>query len=116
MQLGDKCGRSSRHQSPDPPPRHSRANSETQSPLAMHRNILEQAQCSTGLSKRYAIFTTLFGVLHYSILRYISPTPPMPPPRRLSESTSVPGSPQHVRARFHYTPEPQRRLFQNDLS
>ncbi|KAJ3664654.1 hypothetical protein Zmor_000206 [Zophobas morio] len=97
LQLGgDRSGRSSRHQSPEPPPRVNRAaSSENQSPLALHRNFLESN--SPSLSRRY-----------------ISPTPPVPPPRRLSESTSVPGSPQHLRARFHYTPEPQRRLFHNN--
>lgn len=51
--VNDKYGRSSRHQSPDPPPRHSRASgSETQSPLAMHRNFLETAQGSPSFSKR----------------------------------------------------------------
>ncbi|EEZ99193.2 dual specificity mitogen-activated protein kinase kinase 7 [Tribolium castaneum] len=93
---GDRSGRSSRHQSPEPPPRLNRTiSSENQSPLALHRNFLETN--SPSLSRRY-----------------ISPTPPVPPPRRLSESTSVPGSPQHLRARFHYTPEPQRRLFHNN--
>jgi hypothetical protein len=100
LQLGgDRSGRSSRHQSPEPPPRLNRTvSSENQSPLALHRTFLESN--SPSLSRRY-----------------VSPTPPVPPPRRLSESTSVPGSPQHLRARFHYTPEPQRRLFhKNDVS
>ncbi|RZB40306.1 dual specificity mitogen-activated protein kinase kinase 7 [Asbolus verrucosus] len=101
LQLGgDRSGRSSRHQSPEPPPRLNRtASSENQSPLALHRTFLETSNtpCSPSLSRRY-----------------ISPTPPVPPPRKLSESTSVPGSPQHLRARFHYTPEPQRRLFHNN--
>ncbi|KAK5650520.1 hypothetical protein RI129_001549 [Pyrocoelia pectoralis] len=95
---GDRSGRSSRHQSPEPPPRYNRgASAENQSPLsARHGNSL----ASPSLSRRY-----------------ISPSPPVPPPRRLSESASVPGSPQHLRARFHYTPEPQRRLYQsNDVS
>ncbi|KAJ8918951.1 hypothetical protein NQ315_016853 [Exocentrus adspersus] len=99
---GDRSGRSSRHQSPEPPPRLNRRSSgENQSPLALRRNFLEtHTPNSPSLSRRY-----------------VSPTPPVPPPRRLSESTSVPGSPQHLRARFHYTPEPQRRLFRdNDLS
>ncbi|CAG9858232.1 unnamed protein product [Phyllotreta striolata] len=100
MQLsGDRSGRSSRHQSPEPPPRLNRHPSgENQSPLALRRNFLENHPCNSPSLCR----------------RYISPTPPVPPPRRLSESSSVPGSPQHLRARFHYTPEPQRRLFQND--
>ncbi|XP_014206927.1 dual specificity mitogen-activated protein kinase kinase 7 isoform X2 [Copidosoma floridanum] len=43
--------------------------------------------------------------------RYVSPSPPMPPPRRLSESSSVPGSPQHLYSRLQHfgTPELQRR-------
>ncbi|CAH0559558.1 unnamed protein product [Brassicogethes aeneus] len=96
---GDRSGRSSRHQSPEPPPRLNRTVSgESQSPLTLRRNFLEtHTPNSPSLSKRY-----------------ISPTPPIPPPRKLSESSSVPGSPQHFRARFHYTPEPQRRLFQNN--
>lgn len=40
---------------------------------------------------------------------YVSASPPLPPPRRGSES--VPGSPQHFRTRIHYTPEPQRRIY-----
>ncbi|XP_057326018.1 dual specificity mitogen-activated protein kinase kinase hemipterous-like [Microplitis mediator] len=72
--------------SPEPPPRFSRG----ESPLAIRRNLIDQP--SPSFSRRY-----------------ISPSPPQPPPRRLSESNSVPGSPQHVRARLHYTPEPQRR-------
>ncbi|XP_017781850.1 PREDICTED: dual specificity mitogen-activated protein kinase kinase 7-like [Nicrophorus vespilloides] len=82
--------RSSRHQSPDPPPRYNRGIGD--SPLASRRTFLEST--SPGLSRRN-----------------ISPMPPMPPPRRLSESSSVPGSPQHVRAKFRYTPEPHRRHF-----
>ncbi|KAL3278621.1 hypothetical protein HHI36_016161 [Cryptolaemus montrouzieri] len=89
---GDKSGRSSRHQSPEPPPRLSRINGD--SPLPIRKNILDSgAVTSPSLSRRY-----------------ISPTPPIPPPRRLSESTSVPGSPQHLRTRFQYTPEPHRRF------
>lgn len=47
----------------------------------------------------------------YSFLSrsYVSASPPLPPPRRGSES--VPGSPQHFRTRIHYTPEPQRRIY-----
>ncbi|XP_050306370.1 dual specificity mitogen-activated protein kinase kinase 7-like isoform X2 [Anthonomus grandis grandis] len=104
MQLsGEKSGKSSRHQSPEPPPRTSRGHSagDSQSPLALRRAFLEtHTPNSPSLSRRY-----------------VQPAPPVPPPRRLSESTSVPGSPQHLRARFHYTPEPQRRVFQptNDV-
>uniref|UniRef100_A0AAR5Q5B1 mitogen-activated protein kinase kinase n=1 Tax=Dendroctonus ponderosae TaxID=77166 RepID=A0AAR5Q5B1_DENPD len=97
MQLsGDRSGRSSRHQSPEPPPRlHRGQSADTQSPLALRRAFLEtHTPNSPSISRRY-----------------VQPTPPVPPPRRLSESTSVPGSPQHLRARFHYTPEPQRRVF-----
>lgn len=99
---GDRSGRSSRHQSPEPPPRlHRGQSADGQSPLALRRAFLEtHTPNSPSLSRRY-----------------VQPTPPVPPPRRLSESTSVPGSPQHLRARFHYTPEPQRRIFQsNDVS
>ncbi|KAG7196628.1 hypothetical protein KM043_015977 [Ampulex compressa] len=77
---------SERAPSPEPPPRLSRG----ESPLALRRNLPEQASPSFPR-------------------RYVSPSPPQPPPRRLSESNSVPGSPQHVRARLRYTPEPQRR-------
>ncbi|XP_011633408.1 dual specificity mitogen-activated protein kinase kinase hemipterous-like isoform X2 [Pogonomyrmex barbatus] len=76
---------SERAPSPEPPPRLSRG----ESPLALRRNLVDQASPSFPR-------------------RYVSP-PPQPPPRRLSESNSVPGSPQHVRARLRYTPEPQRR-------
>lgn len=77
---------SDRAPSPEPPPRLNRG----ESPLAIRRNVVEQASPSFPR-------------------RYVSPSPPQPPPRRLSESNSVPGSPQHVRARLRYTPEPQRR-------
>ncbi|CAG9768898.1 unnamed protein product [Ceutorhynchus assimilis] len=99
---GDRSGRSSRHQSPEPPPRlHRGQSTESQSPLALRRAFLEtHTPNSPSLSRRY-----------------VQPMPPVPPPRRLSESISVPGSPQHFRARFHYTPEPQRRVFQsNDVT
>ncbi|XP_056632758.1 dual specificity mitogen-activated protein kinase kinase 7-like [Diorhabda sublineata] len=100
LQLGgDRSGRSSRHQSPEPPPRLNRhPNADNQSPLTLRRNFLENNSLNSPSLSR----------------RYVSPTPPVPPPRRLSESSSVPGSPQHLRARFHYTPEPQRRPFKND--
>ncbi|XP_063983736.1 dual specificity mitogen-activated protein kinase kinase 7-like [Diachasmimorpha longicaudata] len=75
-----------RSASPEPPPRLSRG----ESPLAARRNMPEQA--SPSFSRRY-----------------ISPSPPQPPPRRLSESISVPGSPQYLRTRLLYTPEPQRK-------
>lgn len=44
-----------------------------------------------------------------SLSRFVNASPPLPPPRRGSES--VPGSPQHFRTRIHYTPEPQRRIY-----
>ncbi|XP_060525167.1 dual specificity mitogen-activated protein kinase kinase 7-like [Cylas formicarius] len=101
MQLtgGDRSGRSSRHQSPEPPPRLSRGG-DGQSPLALRRAFLEShAPNSPSLSRRY-----------------VSPSPPVPPPRCLSQSCSVPGSPQHLRARFRYTPEPQRRFVHDNDS
>ncbi|XP_066586702.1 dual specificity mitogen-activated protein kinase kinase 7-like isoform X2 [Prorops nasuta] len=77
---------SERAPSPEPPPRLNRG----ESPLAIRRSLIEQPSPS------------------YS-RRYVSPSPPQPPPRRLSDSNSLPGSPQYVRARLRYTPEPQRR-------
>ncbi|ALC48756.1 hep [Drosophila busckii] len=80
-----------RHRSPDPPPRYNRG----QSPLLLRKNLLELSGQPPGspLLQR----------------RYVSASPPLPPPRRGSES--VPGSPQHFRTRIHYTPEPQRRIY-----
>ncbi|XP_037935397.1 dual specificity mitogen-activated protein kinase kinase hemipterous-like isoform X2 [Teleopsis dalmanni] len=81
-----------RHRSPDPPPRYNRG----QSPLLLRKNLLElsgQPQIGSPLLNR----------------RYVTASPPLPPPRRGSES--VPGSPQHFRTRIHYTPEPQRRIY-----
>ncbi|XP_017029238.1 dual specificity mitogen-activated protein kinase kinase hemipterous isoform X1 [Drosophila kikkawai] len=77
-----------RHRSPDPPPRYNRG----QSPLLLRKNLLELSGGSPLLHRRY-----------------VSASPPLPPPRRGSES--VPGSPQHFRTRIHYTPEPQRRIY-----
>ncbi|KAJ8679787.1 hypothetical protein QAD02_015574 [Eretmocerus hayati] len=80
---------SDREPSPEPPPRFNRG----ESPLLLRRNIGEQAS-------------------PFFPRRYVSPSPPIPPPRRLSESSSVPGSPQHLYSRLqhhHFTPEPQRR-------
>lgn len=60
MQLtGDRSGRSSRHQSPEPPPRmNRRLSSENQSPLAIRRNVLEnQITNSPSLSRRYVIIS-----------------------------------------------------------
>ncbi|KAF7997253.1 hypothetical protein HCN44_005530 [Aphidius gifuensis] len=73
--------------SPEPPPRLSRG----ESPLALRRNVPEQT-ASPSFPRRY-----------------VSPSPPQPPPRRLSESSSVPGSPQYARSRLHYTLEQQGR-------
>ncbi|KAH8387568.1 hypothetical protein KR093_007903 [Drosophila rubida] len=85
------AGLDRRHRSPDPPPRYNRG----QSPLLLRKNLLEMSGQPTGspLLQR----------------RYVSASPPLPPPRRGSES--VPGSPQHFRTRIHYTPEPQRRIY-----
>ncbi|XP_053692768.1 dual specificity mitogen-activated protein kinase kinase hemipterous-like [Sabethes cyaneus] len=79
-----------RHRSPDPPPRFNRG----QSPLLLHRKLEKLGQ--TGSPVLNHRFTST------------SPSPPLPP-RRGSES--VPGSPQHVRTRMHYTPEPHRRPY-----
>lgn len=81
-------GNDRRHRSPDPPPRFNRG----QSPLLLHRKLEKLGQ-SPIMNQR---FTSA------------SPSPPLPP-RRGSES--VPGSPQHIRTRIHYTPEPHRRPY-----
>lgn len=89
---GTSTSAMSRHRSPDPPPRYNRG----QSPLLLRKNLLElsgQVPSGSPLMQR----------------RYITGSPPLPPPRRGSES--VPGSPQHLRTRIHYTPEPQRRIY-----
>ncbi|XP_058446163.1 dual specificity mitogen-activated protein kinase kinase hemipterous-like [Malaya genurostris] len=79
-----------RHRSPDPPPRYNRG----QSPLLLHRKLEKMGQTGSPiLNQRYTS---------------ASPSPPLPP-RRGSES--VPGSPQHIRTRIHYTPEPHRRPY-----
>ncbi|XP_063232168.1 serine/arginine repetitive matrix protein 1-like [Bacillus rossius redtenbacheri] len=107
------CPRAS--QSPEPPPRLSRVSSVSSeggtpqpgsSPLLLRRGFLDVSPVRRGFAEGSPSLSR----------RYVSPSPPQPPPRRLSESTSVPGSPQHrrmehIRARFHYTPEPQRKLF-----
>ncbi|XP_055906555.1 dual specificity mitogen-activated protein kinase kinase hemipterous isoform X2 [Eupeodes corollae] len=80
-----------RHRSPDPPPRYNRG----QSPLLLRKNLIELSGQPPGSP-----------VLNR---RYMNASPPLPPPRRGSES--VPGSPQHFRTRVHYTPEPQRRIY-----
>ncbi|XP_073982006.1 dual specificity mitogen-activated protein kinase kinase 7-like isoform X2 [Rhodnius prolixus] len=75
--------------SPEPPPRINR----NSSPLLNRRNIeMGDLSAASPILNR----------------RYISPSPPQPPPRRLSESSSVPGSPHHTRL---YTPQPWRRLW-----
>ncbi|XP_050327849.1 dual specificity mitogen-activated protein kinase kinase hemipterous-like [Bactrocera neohumeralis] len=81
-----------RHRSPDPPPRYNRG----QSPLLLRKQLLELSGQPPGGSP----------LLNR---RYVNASPPLPPPRRGSES--VPGSPQHFRTRIHYTPEPQRRIY-----
>ncbi|XP_046801864.1 dual specificity mitogen-activated protein kinase kinase hemipterous [Lucilia cuprina] len=81
-----------RHRSPDPPPRYNRG----QSPLLLRKNILELSGQPPGTSPMLN-------------RRFVNASPPLPPPRRGSES--VPGSPQHFRTRIHYTPEPQRRVY-----
>lgn len=126
---------SDRAPSPEPPPRLSRG----ESPLALRRNLIDQAspsfsrRCTSPFFNRillaqeiiFCIIIIYILIIDYSSMglkennvymiddwassRYVSPSPPQPPPRRLSESNSVPGSPQHVRARLRYTPEPQRR-------
>ncbi|GLG97080.1 Dual specificity mitogen-activated protein kinase kinase hemipterous [Gryllus bimaculatus] len=103
-------------QSPEPPPRLSRMSATNtpesgtpihgSSPLMMRRGFLDVSPVRRSFAEGSPSLSR----------RYVSPSPPQPPPRRLSESSSVPGSPQHrrvehFRARFHYTPEPQRRVF-----
>lgn len=48
-----------------------------------------------------------------NIFRYIisSNSPPLPPSYKGSDA----GSPQQLRARIHYTPEPQRRIYRNEI-
>ncbi|XP_031633797.1 dual specificity mitogen-activated protein kinase kinase hemipterous-like isoform X2 [Contarinia nasturtii] len=86
-----------RHRSPDPPPRYNKG----QSPLLLRRNLLEygthQVAPSPLLPRRYIVSTS----------------PPLPPPRKGSDS--IPGSPQQLRARIHYTPEPQRRIYRTGI-
>ncbi|XP_033227350.1 dual specificity mitogen-activated protein kinase kinase hemipterous-like isoform X2 [Belonocnema kinseyi] len=77
---------SDRAPSPEPPPRLNRG----ESPLTLRRTLVDQYSPSF-------------------LRRYVSHSPPQPPPRRLSESCSVPGSPQHIRAHLRYTPDLQRR-------
>lgn len=46
--------------------------------------------------------------------RYIisNNSPPLPPPRKGSDALPPP---QQLRARIHYTPEPQRRVYRNEI-
>lgn len=103
-----------RHRSPDPPPRYNRG----QSPLLLRKNILELSGQPPGtspmLNRRLVIQTFLkckkiLQKFYLKTFRFVNASPPLPPPRRGSES--VPGSPQHFRTRIHYTPEPQRRVY-----
>uniref|UniRef100_A0A8D8URX9 mitogen-activated protein kinase kinase n=1 Tax=Cacopsylla melanoneura TaxID=428564 RepID=A0A8D8URX9_9HEMI len=64
-------------------------------PLPLHRNPLD---ASPYLPRKHNV----------------CPSPPMPPPRRLSES--VPPTPVTLRAKYNsYTPEPSRRTLNQDL-
>uniref|UniRef100_A0A1B6CC85 Uncharacterized protein n=2 Tax=Clastoptera arizonana TaxID=38151 RepID=A0A1B6CC85_9HEMI len=95
--------------SPEPPPRHNRA-----SPLLFrrHGNYIESVSPITSPSPVRRVFPESNSPSLPR--RYVQPSPPQPPPRRLSECSSVPGSPQHSQhrpARFHHTPEPQRRVW-----
>ncbi|XP_041762538.1 dual specificity mitogen-activated protein kinase kinase hemipterous-like isoform X2 [Anopheles merus] len=84
-----------RHRSPDPPPRLNRG----QSPLLLQRKLEQLGHTGSPLMNRRPFNST-------------SPSPPLPP-RRASES--APGSPQHLRARINYTPEPHRRPYHTTI-
>uniref|UniRef100_A0AAG5D4P7 mitogen-activated protein kinase kinase n=2 Tax=Anopheles atroparvus TaxID=41427 RepID=A0AAG5D4P7_ANOAO len=84
-----------RHRSPDPPPRLNRG----QSPLLLQRKLEQLGHTGSPLLNRRPYNST-------------SPSPPLPP-RRGSES--VPGSPQHLRTRINYTPEPHRRPYRTTI-
>ncbi|XP_035899962.1 dual specificity mitogen-activated protein kinase kinase hemipterous-like isoform X2 [Anopheles stephensi] len=84
-----------RHRSPDPPPRLNRG----QSPLLLQRKLEQLGHTGSPLLNRRPFNST-------------SPSPPLPP-RRGSES--VPGSPQHLRTRINYTPEPHRRPYRTTI-
>ncbi|XP_053670807.1 dual specificity mitogen-activated protein kinase kinase hemipterous-like [Anopheles nili] len=84
-----------RHRSPDPPPRLNRG----QSPLLLQRKLEQLGHTGSPLLNRRPFTST-------------SPSPPLPP-RRGSES--VPGSPQHVRTRINFTPEPHRRPYRTTI-
>ncbi|XP_065200843.1 dual specificity mitogen-activated protein kinase kinase 7-like [Planococcus citri] len=116
---------------PSPPPRYNRLSSNSSSPanfpsspLMMRRNFYEPPDSPLASRRLYIDGSPLLS------RRYVSPCPPQPPPRRLSESSSVPGSPQHYNFqrndlirntpapnKFQYTPQPQRKtIYQiNDL-
>lgn len=108
-------GMDRRHRSPDPPPRYNRG----QSPLLLRKQLLELSGQPPGgsplLNRRWvtqilsALYVILIIVFLFYTYSYVNASPPLPPPRRGSES--VPGSPQHFRTRIHYTPEPQRRIY-----
>lgn len=91
-----------------------------QSPLLLRRNLLEygnnQVSPSPMMPRRWIYRIKYLNIecffnnfVWLSRFRYISASPPLPPPRKSSES--VPNSPQQLRARIHYTPEPQRRIY-----
>ncbi|XP_065338450.1 dual specificity mitogen-activated protein kinase kinase 7 isoform X1 [Cloeon dipterum] len=93
---------------PSPPPRATRilATSAADESPRLRRGFLDTTRRSLGADARYASPSLP--------RRHVSPAPPEPPPRRINESMSVPGSPQHGRAapfrlRYQCTPEPQRR-------
>ncbi|CAH0385184.1 unnamed protein product [Bemisia tabaci] len=92
---------------PSPPPRLNRQFSnpldKNPSPLLLRRGYFDSPPSPAPVRR--------FGEGSPSLSRrYVTPTPPIPPPRRISECNSVPTSPQCLQARFHYTPEPQRRI------
>ncbi|XP_055381362.1 dual specificity mitogen-activated protein kinase kinase hemipterous-like [Condylostylus longicornis] len=84
-----------RHRSPDPPPRYNRG----QSPLLLRKDLIDELTGKKPPSPGSPLYNK----------RYVTASPPLLLPRRGSES--VPGSPQHLRTRIHYTPEPQRRIY-----
>ncbi|XP_059481688.1 dual specificity mitogen-activated protein kinase kinase 7-like isoform X2 [Neocloeon triangulifer] len=92
---------------PSPPPRSSRLQAE-ESPR-LRRGFLDTTRRSLGAGE-----TRYFVASPSMPRRHVSPAPPEPPPRRINESMSVPGSPQHgrvppFRLQYQSTPEPQRR-------
>ncbi|KAJ8981593.1 hypothetical protein NQ317_011872 [Molorchus minor] len=101
---------------PEPPPRiNRRASGDSQSPLALRRTFLEtHTPNSPALSRRVGrvCYNYEFGPGHITPPQFSRVLNTMvcftytayPTPRRLSESTSVPGSPQHLRARVSLHP------------